>query len=331
MDALAREFMKQYEIPGFSVAFAHRGVPAYEAGYGYADVSRKEAVTTTHVFRIASVSKPITSVAIYTLVEQGKLTLEDVVFGTRGLLARFNLPADHAEWLKKIQIRHLLTHTCGGWQNNEHDPMFQWPELNHEELIAKTLATERLLYPPGEHYAYSNFGYCLLGRVIEAKSGTSYEDYVRQHVLGLCGIHAMSIGNKVSNISAREVHYYGPDNPYNLDPQRMDSHGGWIASPSDLVAFALHVDGFPSPPDILRGDTEKDMVTATSVNSSYAKGWAVNRLGNWWHGGGMPGTSSILVRTASGMCWAATANTDTNGDMDTLMWKMAKCVPQWHA
>src|SRR5262249_26583046 len=163
-------------------------------------------------------------------------------------------------------------------------------ELNHEELIAKTLATEKLLYPPGEHYAYSNFGYCLLGRVIEAKSGTSYQDYVHQHVLGPCGIHAMSIGKKVSNVNAREVHYYGPDNPYNLDPQRMDSHGGWIASPSDLVTFALHVDGFPSPPDILRGTTEKDMVTATSANSSYAKGWAVNRLGNWWHGGGMPGT-----------------------------------------
>jgi hypothetical protein len=141
----------------------------------------------------------------------------------------------------------------------------------------------------------------------------------------------MSIGKKVSNVSAREVHYYGPDNPYNLDPQRMDSHGGWIASPSDLVTFALHVDGFPSPPDILRGATEKDMVTATSANSNYAKGWAVNRLDNWWHEGGMPGTSSILVRTASGMCWAATANTRTNGDIDTLMWKMAKCVPQWHA
>ena len=78
-----------------------------------------------------------------------------------------------------------------------------------------------------------------------------------RHVLGSCGIHAMSIGKNVSNVSAREVHYYGPDNPHNLDPQRMDSHGGWIASPSDLVSFALHVDRFPSPPDILRGATEK--------------------------------------------------------------------------
>ena len=331
IDALAEAFIQQNQIPGFSIAFAHRGTLAYAAGYGYADVSQKERVTSKHLFRIASVSKPITSVAIYTLVEQGKLSLDDLVLGSHGILSHFSLPTSGSQWLKEVRVRHLLTQTCGGWQNDESDPMFHWPELNHEQLIAKTLKTQPLLHAPGTHYAYSNFGYCLLGRVIEAKSGAPYEDYVHEHVLRPCGIRAMAVGGKTSNAAVREVHYYGPDDPYNLDPQRMDSHGGWIASPSDLVAFAVHVDGFPAPPDILREATEKDMVTATSANPKYAKGWAVNALGNWWHTGGMPGTSSILVRTASGMCWAATANISTQGNIDELMWKMARCVDQWQA
>ena len=331
MDALARDFMQRNQIPGFSVAFAHQGQLACQAAYGYADMSQKERVTSNHLFRIASVSKPITSVAIYTLVENGKLSLDDRVFGPQGALARFDLPKNGSEWLAEIQVRHLLTHTCGGWQNDERDPMFHWPELTRDELIAKTLLTQKLIYPPGTHFAYSNFGYCVLGRVIEAKSGAAYEQYVREHLLQPCGIRAMRVGQKSSNPAVQEVHYYGPGDPYNLDPQRMDSHGGWIASPADLVTFALHVDAFPFPPDILRPATEKDMVTATTANPQYAKGWAVNRFGNWWHTGGMSGTSSILVRTASGMCWAATANSHTRGDIDGLMWNMARCVREWHA
>jgi CubicO group peptidase (beta-lactamase class C family) len=331
IDALGKEFIQQNQIAGLSVSFAHQGIPAYEAAYGYADIYKKESVTSRHLFRIASVSKPITSVAVYTLMEKGKLSLDDQALGPQGVLSQFSLPQDGSQWLREIRVRHLLTHTCGGWQNDYHDPMFSWPALSREELIAKTLDTQKLLYPPGSHYAYSNFGYCLLGRIIEAKSGASYEDYVREHVLRPCGIHNMAIGQKTSNVGMREVQYYGPGDPYSLDPQRMDSHGGWIATPSDLVTFALHVDGFPFPSDILLPTTEKDMVTPTTANPRYAKGWAVNSLGNWWHNGGMPGTASILVRTASGMCWAATANSSTHSDMDELMWKMARCVRQWHA
>ena len=76
------------------------------------------------------------------------------------------------------------------------------------------------------------------------------------------------------------------------------------------------------------------MTTPTAANPGYACGWAVNKAPNWWHNGSLPGTSSILVRTASGLCWAALANARTQGigpGLDQMMWKIAKAVPEWRA
>ena len=112
----------------------------------------------------------------------------------------------------------------------------------------------------------------------------------------------------------------------------MDSHGGWIATPGDLVQFARHVDGFTTTPNILAADTIRTMTTASAQNPNYACGWCVNRVPNWWHSGSLPGALSIMVRTGSGLCWAAITNTRAEGlDLDGMMWRMVKAVPAWRA
>jgi hypothetical protein len=117
-----------------------------------------------------------------------------------------------------------------------------------------------------------------------------------------------------------------------MNINRMDSHGGWIATPGDLVKFAMRVDGFVTTPNILSAKTLKTMTTATTANPHYACGWCVNSFPNWWHTGSLPGTLTILVRTASGLCWAAFTNTRAEGlDLDTMMWKMVRAVPAWKA
>ena len=121
-----------------------------------------------------------------------------------------------------------------------------------------------------------------------------------------------------------------------MNISRMDSHGGWIATPTDLVRFAVRVDGFSDLPDILRPKTLKIMTTPTaaSASSGYACGWAINSVPNWWHNGSLPGTNSIMVRTASGLCWAALTNTRRDGidlALDQMMWKLAQAVPAWQA
>ena len=335
IDALAVAFLKKHDAPGLSVAFARQGQMVYQAGFGAADASTGERVTTAHRFRIASVSKPLTSVAIYTLIEQGKLRLEDRVFSN---VLGLNLTNAASRSVANITIHHLLTHTSGGWDNKGNDPMFKNLDLRQAELIAHTLQNRPIDHEPGTHYAYSNFGYCVLGRVIEKLIGTGYEDYVRNKVLAKCGVSDMQIGgNNRSDRLANEVAYFnasGPSAYGTMDLRRMDSHGGWIATATDLVKFLTHVDGFSSPPDILRASTIKTMTSPSSAFSGYSSGFMVNAAGNWWHLGSIPGTTAIAVRTASGMCWAGLINT-RNGDidlaLDRLLWQMARTVPAWKA
>jgi CubicO group peptidase (beta-lactamase class C family) len=336
MSAIAQQYMTKYNAPGLSVAVARHGQFVYQKGFGYADKAAGERVTPSSLFRIASVSKPITSVAIFSLIEQGRLGLDDLVFGAQGLL-KFDYGTDYPEDVSKITLHHLLTHTCGGWENNGRDPMFSRTAMNHKELITWAVHNLPLQYAPGAHYAYSNFGYCILGRVIEKITGQSYADFVQQTVLAKCGIKDMRLGgNTLAQRASGEVVYYGQagsgPNPYNMNVTRMDSHGGWIATPSDLVQFAMRVDGFQTTPNILGGNTLKTMTTASTANSNYACGWCVNNIPNWWHSGSLPGTLTILVRTAGGLCWAAFTNIRTDGfNLDEMVWTMVKAVPVWRA
>ena len=339
MARYAAAFMGQFQVPGLSVAIACQGRLVYEAGFGVADTATQEKVTPQHLFRIASMTKPITSAAIYTLVEQGKLRLADRVFGRSGILAeRYgNIAGPH---LGEVTVHHLLTHTGGGWENDDADPMFFQLQLNHEALIDWVLRTHPLKHAPGEHYAYSNFGYCVLGRVIEQITGESYPAYVQRAIFAPCGIagpHAPRLaGNTLAERAPGEVIYYAqePMSPYSMNVRRMDSHGGWLATTGDLVRFATHVDGFTTTPNLLRPETIQQMTKGTSANSGYASGWCVNQAHNLWHNGTLPGVNGILVRTASGLCWAALINTRSTavgGALDQLIWKMAKAVPSWAA
>ena len=182
---------------------------------------------------------------------------------------------------------------------------------------------------------YSNFGFCLLGRVIEKISGLPYEVFVRKNILNNCGIINMEIGgNTIAQLKTNEVHYYDKqEDPYSMDQRRMDSHGGWIATPTDLVRFLIRVDKFPQKADILKPETLKEMYTAPAVSTGYAKGWAVNKNDNYWHNGSLPGEQAIVVRTHQGFCWAVMTNTRAEGnfgaDLDELMWTISFTINQW--
>lgn len=332
---IAADFMERFDVPGLSVAFSSQGKPVYTAGFGFADRDGDERMTPEHRFRIASISKPITAVAIFKLIEKGKLKLDDKAFAP----GRLEIPGTAKEpgLLEEITVRHLLTHTSGGWKNDGTDPMFSHPALAHADLIEVTLREMELFNAPGTHYAYSNFGYCLLGRLIEKLTDQSYEDFAKEHVLQPCGIAGMAIaGDTLEERTESEVVYYGRnrENPYGMNVRRMDSHGGWMGSPGELVKFLVCTDGFAGVPDLLTGDSMKAMMEPTAANAGYACGWGINQAPNWWHGGSLPGSATIAVRTASGLCWAGFTNArnkDIAGALDKMMWDMAKAFPEWNA
>jgi hypothetical protein len=224
-------------------------------------------------FTIASISKTFTATAIMKLVEQGKLQLQDKVFGIGGILGTTYGTYPYKKWVKVITVEDLLAHLGGGWTDagydknhdlyNDRDPMFLHPELNQAALISWALDNQPLKYEPGTHLLYSNFGFCLLGRVIEKVTGMKYEEYARKNIL---------------------------------------QPGGWIATPTDLVKFIMRVDKFPQKADILELATLDTMFSPPPVSLgsakgwTYAKGWAVDKYDNYIHAGAFPGQHAICGR-----------------------------------
>jgi D-alanyl-D-alanine carboxypeptidase len=335
VDSIVNVFMAKYKVPGLSFTIAQNDSIKLQRTYGYADTALKQKVTFADRFRIASVSKPFTSAAIMQLIERGKLHLQDKVFGKGGVLGTTYGSQPYGKWITDITIENLLEHLGGGWGNEDQDPMFLHPELNQAQLISWTLDNQPLSHQPGTHFQYSNFGFCLLGRVIEKVSGMKYEAYVNKNILQPCGISTMEIGgNTLAERKKNEVYYYDKEeNPYTMDERRMDSHGGWIATPTDLVKFLIRVDKFPQKTDVLKANTLTEMYTEPAVSPTYAKGWAVNIANNYWHNGSLPGEQAFAARISSGFCWAILVNTrkegDFGGDIDDLMWKIKNAIKQW--
>ena len=121
------------------------------------------------------------------------------------------------------------------------------------ELIEGTLPNRPLDHPPGQNYDYSNFGYCVLGRVIEKITRQPYADYARTAVLKRWASRTWRLPATRWRNAARRGKFYGKERKsLRHERPRMDSHGGWIAPPADLVQFFMRVGGFAAPPNILK-------------------------------------------------------------------------------
>ena len=336
------QLMEKWEIPGGALAVMQDGEILLARGYGYAEVEAGELVQPDSIFRIASISKPFTAVAVLQLVEEGALTLDTPVFQ---LLDNFQ-PLDGMDVdprIDEITIQHLLEH-AGGWDRNvSYDPMFMSRDIARAmgtpgptecQTIIRYMLGQLLDFDPGTHYTYSNFGYCVLGRVIEKTSGMTYEAYVKTHILEPVGIENMHIGHSLlKHKYAGEVHYYAAESiltqsvfpeetefvnrPYGgFYLKAMDSHGGWIASATDLVRFASALERENSV-SLLGPGTQELMISRPEIpfwedaSNYYAFGWFVRPArssADLWHGGSLPGTTALLFRTASGLTWAALFN-----------------------
>ncbi|MCG2615360.1 beta-lactamase family protein [Terrimonas sp. NA20] len=324
IDNAVSAFMTKHTIPGVSIAVTKAGKLVYVKSYGKMSSADNTAVTNSSLYRIASISKPVTGVGIMKLLEAGKLTLDAKVFGAGSILGGdFTTPAG----MHDITVRHLLHHTVGSWGNDGNDPMFKQPTMNHTDLIKWTITNYPATSGRGV-YRYSNFGYCLLGRIIEKLSGKSYEQFIKDEVLTPSGITKMTMGgSKLTDRKTDEVIYTGQsgNDPYAYNIPRMDAHGGWIASATDLARFMVKVDGFTTKPDILLPATITTMTTRSVPSSNYACGWGVNDANHWWHTGSLPGTASEIIRSASGYTWTVLCNSRSytssfDNDLDNLLW-----------
>ena len=295
LEDITRDFavlMETLNVNGAQVAVMKDEKLVYLRSFGLADAFRGTRVSDNSLFRIGGISKPITLMALSRLVSQGKLRTDDLVFGPDGILGtRYGrLPYQPLEM--QITVGHLIEHRAG-FIDVPYDIMFDDPALSQSDLIGKVLDERDLAFEPGSSYAYSNFGYCLLGRIIEAVTGVSYQQYVFEQVLAPMGISRMQVSRDGRGETAPgEVTYYSSwASPYDLNVTRMDSHGGWLASAYDLALLAVQSDG---------GSRFKDLLQA---------GEGLDYLGGgiWNHNGALPGTTALL-RVSSGLSYVVLMN-----------------------
>ncbi|MEJ7605126.1 MAG: serine hydrolase domain-containing protein [Bryobacteraceae bacterium] len=272
-DSAVIDLMTKYKLPGGALALARDGRLVYARGYGYADVEAEQPVLPDALFRIASSSKPITATAILKLIEDGKLTLDTPAFALLNDLSPLPGAAVDSR-LSNITIRHLLEHR-GGWEGSLFDSVwmpfqvqkagsFPYP-VTCEDTI-RYMKGRPLDFDPGSKSVYSNFGYCVLGRVIERVSGISYADFVKRSVLEPTGVRRIELGNTLaSQRYASEVSYYsypgepmafsifGPDGGFVSWPyggffvEGFDSFAGLVANTPELLRFVTSSNGTRLP------------------------------------------------------------------------------------
>jgi len=371
-------FMAESNIPGGSLAISRHGKVVYARGYGYADRENKEPVQPDSLFRIASVSKPITAAAIMRLVEQGKLKLDDKVFDLLAMEPHLEEGSTFDERWRQITIAQCLTHT-GGWERDKsYDPMFEQTRIAQSMKLDLPVETQNIIrymmgqpldFDPGERYAYSNFGYCILGRVIERVGGKLYEQFVQEEVFAPIGVTAPRIGHSIESERAEnEVKYYEPTEaretavvgpgagkdevPISYGAwyhESLDAHGGWIASTIDLVRFAAAFDADPRTPIISEESKQAMFSPGVLVRRGrgnrepaihYGFGWRL-RSGRGKrliadHGGALPCTAAMLLRLPDDVNVAVLFNLGKSADgqflgggLDGPLTQMAAEVKNW--
>ena len=308
-DNLISNFLATYNIPGASFALAKDGKLVYHRAFGNANISGTEVTQPYHLFRIASLSKPITSIAIMNMVEQNKIALTDKVFGTGGLLQNHPLISKAVITdvrIFNITVQHLLEHTAG-WDRNINcfpNPTAPYPNyfsgcdpivaplhvtqkngtknpVSEEDMII-FLLEKGLNYAPGTRYAYSNIGYLALGEIIEEKSGQAYEQYVKGSLLNQLGICDMHLGKNLPGDKAeREVEYVG-NGFKTLSCYNTGSFVPWEYGGFNLEAMDAHGGWIATSRDLVRllvavdGFTTKPDILSSSTIATMTKPSANN-------------------------------------------------------
>lgn len=292
-DQQAKEWIAK-GIPGLAVAVAVAGKLVYSEGFGYADLEERVPVWPTTKFRIGSISKPLSAVALMRLVEAGKVDLDAPVqkyvptFPNKGALITVRMVAGHLAGIRHYQddefhIQKHYANVLEGLKIFEDDP---------------------LVAPPGTKFSYSSYGFNLLSAVIQSAAGQDFLSYMQQGVFTPLGLLHTTPDQNVEIVEQRARFYELPKDgavenaPY-VDNSYKWAGGGFLSTPEDLVRFGTAL----LEPGFLKGETLKAMFSSQKTTSGeetgYGIGWFVGKSKSgkqiYQHSGGSVGGTSQLI------------------------------------
>lgn len=350
VDEVVLAFLEEQDAPGATLAVVHDDELVLSRGYGWADAATREPLEPDALLRIASLSKPLTAMTVLSLVEEGRLELSDSPWRLLGL-DELAFAADPRH--ERLTVEHLLQHR-GGLDASRRESLELVaaesgrsldgsPAPSADELVER-LAGRALDFEPGSRFAYSNSGYAILGRLVEAVTGRDYEDVVREHVLLPLGLTGARIGSAAERAPGEARAHLrdpalvpAPDGSGRLVPlaeggfslETLDAHGGWLASAPELARLAAALD-HPKRSGLLGRRSVRRLWERPPGRAGhdalgrlyadwYGCGWRVGVAGprgelEQWHEGRLPGSSALLVRQADGLRWALLFNQGRGAD-----------------
>jgi CubicO group peptidase (beta-lactamase class C family) len=319
IEKAAASFMSANSVPGVGAAVVLEGEPVWSAGFGMADLENYSPATSSTLFRLGSISKPITATAILQLWERGKLDLDAPV-------QKYCPAFPQKEW--PITSRELLGH-LGGIRHYNPDGKGDIPEdsARHFSSMVESLqifANDPLVAKPETKFNYSTYGYTLLGCVLEGAASEKYVDYVRKNIFQPAEM-AETRDDDFFTIVPHRTRWYHKDksgvvhNAGVLDSSYKIPGGGLVSSADDMARFeaAILADKLVQRPT-------RDLMWTTlkpteGKPSRYALGWFVaDKFGvhTVGHSGGQQGTDTAFVivpeRRAGVVVLANMDNVDSN-------------------
>ena len=273
VDALFEDF--QPTAPGGAVVVARGDSIIFSAAYGLADVEHGVAITPETSFRLASVTKQFTAAAILTLVQGGRLKLDQKVS---------DLLSDIPRYARGVTVRQLLTHTSG---IPDYEPLAgsdDGPQVHDRDVLSLLQRAKGLYFAPGASWRYSNSGYALLALVVERVSGESFAAYLRRHVFAPAGMAtAVAHVEGADTVARRAYGYTAHERQWRRTDQSRTSavlgDGGIYASAVELAHWSASLDRNA----VLTADNFREATTpvrlSSGVSTSYGFGWFLDRHG----------------------------------------------------
>jgi CubicO group peptidase (beta-lactamase class C family) len=321
IDNLVQETYKPNE-PGAAVIVVRNGDVIFRKGQGMANLELDVPIEPDMVFRLGSITKQFTAVAILMLAEQGKLELDDSI-------SKF-LP-DYPTHDYLITVKHLLTHTSG---IKSYTSMPEWPPLWRKDFTVQELIDFFKYQPmesaPGKRWAYNNSGYILLGAIMEKASGQTYEQFIQQNIFEPLGMKQSYYDNP-SQIIRRRVAGYdksseGFTNAAYLSMTQPYAAGALASSVDDLVLWdsALYTEQLLKQETLKQAHISHQLTNGSST--AYGYGWEISEYAGHRlieHGGGIHGFRTRAIRMPDDRVFVAILSNNGGTDPGLLAFKIA--------
>jgi N-acyl-D-amino-acid deacylase len=335
MDAAVRSIMRRHGIPGGAFAVAVKGRLVLARGYGYANLDTGALAQPDTIFGLASLSKPITALAILKLVEEGKLDLDARVLD----LLRHIVPPRGARVdprLAKVTVRHCLNHS-GGWDRKISGDPANWsaqiarqlgvPQPVSPDQFIAFMLTVPLDFEPGTQSQYSNVGFVMLGQVVEKVSGERYEDYVAKAVLAPAKMRQARMSDPQRYYPGQARRYLAGQDIL-LPPLQLPmikAAGGWTGSTIDMVRLLCALDGSHNGP-LLKEAMAQQMFAPPPAPLGAKKDGTYPGLGfelvasagdsfTYLQDGNYHGMRAFMKRSPRGINWALIFNASMQPDL----------------